>query len=194
MIEVDEPEKIVDEVADKFKLPFAWKLIECNDYLSAGINFGDLNIEFIKFNKRFGIADKKFHGFSGISFEIEGTEECRQYLVKKGHTCRVGESTNAHTTITIDENEIFPTLFVVKYNFDTNGWRKRLASDFTMSNGGIYNIKKFKSLEINQPDSKGILSEMGLLPSDRNRITFTGDSHGNPVFYNEIPNLELVII
>ncbi|OTA15360.1 hypothetical protein Xvie_02858 [Xenorhabdus vietnamensis] len=71
MIEVNDPLQSAHDVIEQLGLPLAWSLIESDAYTSIGVNFGDLNIEFINFNIRFGVMGKTFNGFSGISFKTK---------------------------------------------------------------------------------------------------------------------------
>ncbi len=194
MVEVDAPEKVAGDIAEKFALPRAWGLIETEDYSSAGVNFGDLNIEFIKFTKRFGVRDTHFHGFSGVAFEVTETlEHCQSHLAAKGASTRMGEDAQAHTTIVVDEGEIFPTLFLVKYKFDTTGWKNRLKAEFQGAEGGAFGMGAFETLEINQPEKADLLNGFGLVPSHKNRLTFSAIAGADPVVVDIIPNLEIVI-
>lgn len=196
MVEVDEPEIVAISIAKKFGLPFAWPLTETADYSSVGINFGDINIEFIKFRKRFGISDTQYSGFSGIAFAVDDSEsECQEYLIKKGLACQIGERTEAYTTITVEELEVYPTVFLVKYHFDTSDWKKRLKSEFHNSKGGTYGIMHFESLEVkpSNPCKKDLFGEFGITSSMINRITFSGDKSQERQTINNISNLEIVI-
>ncbi|MFM2480082.1 hypothetical protein [Celerinatantimonas sp. YJH-8] len=112
MIEVDQPESVAIDIAAQLGLPLAWALIDTPDYSSAGVNFGDINIEFIQFRKRFGVSHTHYSGLSGIAFAVNGSElACQEYLVANGFSCRVGEQSTAHTTITVEEQHVFPTVF-----------------------------------------------------------------------------------
>ncbi|MGI0117484.1 hypothetical protein, partial [Zooshikella sp. RANM57] len=151
MIEVNDPYESAMRVSDRFGLPLAWPLIEDDKYTSVGLNFGELNIEFINFNVRFGISAEKFNGFSGIAFkELRDITEIKNELNEQGISYRIGEEATAHTTITMEEGMIFPTLFLVKYNFDTSDWTNKLKNDFEKCAGGKFNIGHLISLEIAQ--------------------------------------------
>ncbi len=55
-----------------------------DDYTSIGVNFGDLNIEFIRFNVRFGIRNSNFNGFSVVAFTVQDSiDKIKSVLVKK---------------------------------------------------------------------------------------------------------------
>ena len=117
MIEVGEPQKVATCVAEHLGLPFAWPLTEKDEYTSIGINFGDINIEFINFRVRFGIEGVGFRGFSGIAFEAADLGVSIKRLDGSGIHYRIGEECEAHTTLPMEEDQIFPTLFLVKYHF-----------------------------------------------------------------------------
>ncbi|RCK48655.1 hypothetical protein TH25_13650 [Thalassospira profundimaris] len=194
MVEVDEPGKVAGDVATKLALPHAWDLMEGPDYASAGVNFGSLNIEFIKFTKRFGLRDTNYHGFSGIAFETTETlDHCRSHLADQGVKTRIGEDAKAHTTVVVDEENIFPTLFLVKYKFDTTGWKNRLKAEFEQAGGGAFGISDFAGLEISQPAERNFLQGFGITPSTKNRLNFTAKAGFEAVVLDMIPNLEIVI-
>lgn len=118
MIEVDDPLKVATNVSEKLGLPFAWPLTEKEEYTSIGVNFGSINIEFISFRVRFGVHDKRFKGFSGVAFKAANSlDESMKKLNSAKLSYRIGEQCDAHTTIPIEENQVFPTIFLVKYNF-----------------------------------------------------------------------------
>lgn len=192
MVEVAQPEATANNIAQQLGLPFAWPLLESENYSSIGINFGDINIEFIRFNKRFGYSNTNFHGFSGIAFEIAETiDTCQQYLTTKNLTSRIGEQAAAHTTITVEEDSVFPTIFLVKYHFDTTGWKKRLQQEFQHTRGGCHNISHLTSIELAQSDATGLLSEMNIIPADKNRLVFSSCSLKKNQRIDLIPDLEI---
>lgn len=194
MVEVDNPQQAANDVVEMLGLPLAWPLIEKDDYTSIGVNFGDLNIEFIRFNVRFGIRDTKFSGFSGAAFAVQGSvEKTKSILEEKGLNYRVGEETEAHTTITIEENRTFPTVFLVKYNFDTSGWKNRLREEFESCQGGVHKIDCLKSLEFNQKGAEMVLNEFNIKRSALNRIKFKSRLNKTIVIRDLIDNLEVVI-
>ncbi|AXX93020.1 hypothetical protein CPU12_07365 [Malaciobacter molluscorum LMG 25693] len=197
MIEVDNPQIIANDIASKFKLPYAWPLIQTDNYLSIGINFGDINIEFIKFNKRFGIGNINYDGFSGIAFTPTNSElNYEEYLKNKNLFCKIGEETETYTTTTIECNEVFPTIFLVKYHFDTAGWKKKLKDDFENCKGGVYGIKNFKSLEVDfsKVEKQYLFEEFKITSSTINQITFSSSSSNEKKVINIIPNLKIIVI
>lgn len=52
MIETDYPEEMAKKFSENFQLPYAWPFSEGEDYSSVGVNFGQINIEFVKFKLR----------------------------------------------------------------------------------------------------------------------------------------------
>ena len=147
MIETDDPQKLAKEFSETFELPYAWPYSESKDYASVGINFGQLNIEFIKFKLRFGMKACSFNGFSGVAFIPQQTMEQTFHMFdEKMISYRIGEDIKAHTTVTVNEEQLFPTIFLVWYHFNTTGWRNRLREEFKDSNGGKYKIKNLNKL------------------------------------------------
>jgi hypothetical protein len=156
MIETANPERDAKAFVDKLQLPNAWPLTNTNDYSSIGINLGVFNIEFIHFKVRFGIQKTNYTGLSGIAFTSDNTLEADyKYLEKNKIEYRIGENIEAHTTITLNENHLYPTFFLVKYHFNTDGWKKRLNEEFIGSNGGKYNIKSLETIIINKENVFG---------------------------------------
>ncbi|WP_053228181.1 hypothetical protein [Spirochaeta cellobiosiphila] len=153
MIETRTPEIDANTMVKDLQLPYAWPLMVKNEYSSIGVNLGTFNIEFIDFKIRFGKPSTHSTGLSGIAFTSKNTiEEDYKYFEEKKIKYRVGENIEAHTTITLNEDLIFPTFFLVKYKFNTDGWKKRLNEEFVKANGGKYNISKVESIIINKKD------------------------------------------
>ncbi|WP_409179029.1 hypothetical protein [Brevibacillus fortis] len=147
MIETDDPEKLAKEFSEAFELPYAWSFSEGKEYSSVGINFGQINLEFVKFKLRFGKIANSFTGLSGISFISSHTREETFNLLKEHNiSYRIGEESKAHTTVTINEEQLFPTIFLVEYHFNTAGWRTRLEQEFKNSHGGKYKIKNLNKI------------------------------------------------
>jgi len=194
MIEVDDPLKVASNVAEQLGLPFAWPLTEKDEYASIGVNFGDINIEFIKFKVRFGIEGTSFTGFSGIAFKVVGSlGESIRRLDASEINYRIGEECEAHTTLTIEENHVFPTVFLVKYHFDTSGWIERLKNEFAECSGGKFHIGRFKFLSINKIIPAKLKDEFKINDGDKNQIFFESSTGESAVISDLIENLEIVI-
>ncbi|MDD2661948.1 MAG: hypothetical protein PHY54_20070 [Methylococcales bacterium] len=196
MVETKSPLKTATAVSEAFGLPFAWPLIEKVEYSSVGVNFGKINFELISFSTRFGISGKSFSGLSGLAFEIEGSEDSAiQHLSDLGLKWRVGEKAEAHTTITVEEDQMFPTIFLVKYHFDTGGWKARLKNEFQECGGGSFGIEKYQSIQINAELPNCIVSEFGVSENKKNQITFTTSKmHSDPIVISDlIDNLEIIL-
>jgi hypothetical protein len=194
MIEVDNPLKVATNVSEKLGLPFAWPLTEKEEYTSIGVNFGSINIEFISFRVRFGVKDTRYKGFSGIAFKATNSlEESISKLNSAKLSYRIEEQCDAHTTIPIEENLVFPTVFLVKYNFNTDGWKQRLKNDFAKCSGGKFNIGKFKSLSINSDIPANLKGEFDIAVGNKNQIFFESTTAKHTVISNLIQNLEIVI-
>lgn len=194
MIEVDDPLKVANNVSEKLGLPFAWPLTEKEEYTSIGVNFGSINIEFISFRVRFGSNGTSFRGFSGIAFKAANSlEESLEKLNSEKLSHRIGEQCDAHTTIPIEEDQVFPTVFLVKYNFDTNGWEQRLEKEFAECAGGKFNIGKLKSLSINSNIPTNMKGDFDVAVGDKNQITFESTNAKKTVISDLIENLEIVI-
>ena len=194
MVEVDNPQQAATDVVERLGLPLAWPLMEKDDYTSIGVNFGDLNIEFIRFNVRFGMSETTFSGFTGVAFVVQGSvEDAKSILEEKGLNHRIGEEAEAHTTITVEESKIFPTVFLVKYHFDTSAWMDRLKVEFQGCLGGVYKIGRLKSLEIDCQYQEVPLEGFDMKLSNRNRLEFASHSGQEPVVLDFIDNLEIVI-
>ncbi|MCL1074572.1 hypothetical protein [Shewanella dokdonensis] len=194
MIEVDDPLETANNVVARLALPLAWPLVEKDEYTSIGVNFGDINIEFIKFKLRFGIKNTKFKGFSGIAYKtMDSLEEIikRLNVAKINH--RVGEACEAHTTLPIAENDVFPTIFIVKYHFDTSGWVERLKNEFAEYAGGNYHIGNFKSMVIATEVSESLKKEFNINSGAKNKVFFSSANGENIVISDLIENLEIVI-
>jgi hypothetical protein len=157
MIETDYPEELAKEFSEIFELPYAWPFSDGKDYSSVGINFGQINIEFIRFKHRFGKKAQSFTGLSGVAFIPSQTlEETFNLFKEQNIFCRIGEDIKAHTTVTINEEQLFPTIFLVEYHFDTTGWRNRLKQEFKDSNGGKYKIKNLDKIILSGKSNKKI--------------------------------------
>ena len=194
MIEVDDPLKVATNVSEKLGLPFAWPLTEKEEYTSIGVNFGSINIEFISFRVRFGVYEKRFKGFSGVAFKATNSlDESMKKLNSAKLSYRIGEHCDAHTTIPIEENQVFPTIFLVNYNFDTSGWTQRLENEFAECSGGKFNIGEFKSLTINCDIPAKLMGEFEIKMGDKNQIFFEATTTENTVISDLIQNLEIVI-
>ena len=151
MIETRTPEIDANTLIKDLQLPYAWPIMVKNEYSSIGVNFGMFNIEFIDFKIRFGKPSTNYTGLSGIAVTSKNTiDEDYRYLEKNNIKYRIGENIEAHTTITLNEDLMFPTFFLVKYKFNTDGWKKRLKEEFIKANGGKYNISKLESIIINK--------------------------------------------
>ncbi|KAF5052566.1 hypothetical protein DSECCO2_407430 [anaerobic digester metagenome] len=147
MIETDYPQKLAKEFSEIFELPYAWPFSESEDYASVGINFGEINIEFIKFKLRFGKKARSFNGLSGVAFiPLQTMKKTFDLLDEQMISYRIGEDIEAHTTVTVNEEQLFPTIFLVEYHFDTTGWKNRLNEEFKDSNGGKYKIANLHKL------------------------------------------------
>ncbi|MBK9039187.1 MAG: hypothetical protein IPL83_08500 [Bdellovibrionales bacterium] len=194
MIEVDDPLEVANIISEELGLPFAWPLTEKEEYTSIGVNFGSINIEFISFRVRFGVNDTRFKGFSGIAFKAASSlEKSISKLNSAKLSYRIGEQCDAHTTIPIEENQVFPTVFLVKYNFDTDGWEQRLKNEFAECSGGKFNIGKFKSLSINSDIPANLKGEFDIAFGNKNQLFFESTTGENVVISDLIQNLEIVI-
>lgn len=194
MVEVDDPFKVANTVSEKLGLPFAWPLTEKEEYTSIGVNFGSINIEFISFRVRFGIDDASFKGFSGIAFKAANSlGESMDILTSEKFNYRIGEQCGTHTTITVEEKQVFPTVFVVKYHFDTSGWEQRLNEEFAECLGGKFNIGKFISISINNSISANLKDTFGIAVGCKNQIFFESTTNEHTIISDLIPNLEIVI-
>ncbi len=198
MIETTNPLESANTVKERFALPFAWPLLEADDYSSVGINFGALNFEFIDFRRRFGIAGKSFSGLSGLAFKTGfSVADSLSRLENLGFRARIGEKARTHTTITVEEDRVFPTIFLVKYHFDTSGWQARLNKEFQECGGGRFRIASLRSVMINRrlPPVLATEFEVDGSESETSRIHFRTARVGDePVVVSDlIPNLEIVI-
>lgn len=195
MIEVADPQKAANEVSTKLGLPLAWPLMVKDEYTSIGVNFGDINIEFIRFNVRFGIENQRFSGFSGVAFTIdESMEQTIKRLRGSQLSYRVGEECDAHTTLVVEESQVFPTVFLVQYHFDTRGWLQRQEQDFIDCRGGALHIGRFKSLTLNQPELVRLRHNFKIDDSDKNQIVFESANASRVVISDLIENLEIVLL
>lgn len=195
MIETDDPINSADRVIERLGLPLAWPLTEKEEYTSIGVNFGDINLEFINFRKRFGIPGKAHRGFSGVAFNTsQRVEDAMKRFKAHGLNCRIGEECPAHTTVTIEEESIFPTVFLVKYHFDTTGWKRRLQSEFSACGGGTYHLGELVSLALAQELPHNIMSEFPINNGPKNQLIFKSHEHKAAVISDLIENLEIVIV
>ncbi|WP_428242736.1 hypothetical protein [Gynuella sp.] len=194
MIEVDDPLTTATQVSEQLGLPLAWPLTEKDEYTSIGINFGDINIEFIHFRIRFGVKDTNYRGFSGVAFKTKGSlEDSLERLRSSGLNYRIGEECEAHTTITIEENQVFPTVFLVKYHFDTSGWSQRLKAEFADCSGGKFHIGRFQSMSINSRMPANLIHEFSIGCGDKHQIIFESLNGESTIIAGLIENLEIVI-
>lgn len=194
MVEVDDPLKMANDVSEILGLPFAWPLTEKEEYTSVGVNFGSINIEFISFRVRFGIDGEKFKGFSGIAFKATNSlDESMDMLTTEKLNYRIGEHCDAHTTITVEEKQVFPTVFLVEYHFDTSGWEQRLKEEFVECLGGKLNIGKFKSISINNSMAANLTDMFDIAVGSKNQICFESTTNEHTIISDLIPNLEIVI-
>ncbi|WP_219725525.1 hypothetical protein [Vibrio diazotrophicus] len=194
MVEVDDPFEVANDVSEKLGLPFAWPLTEKEEYTSVGVNFGSINIEFINFRVRFGIDDTTFKGFSGIAFKTTKSLDESIDILTSGKLCyRIGEQCGAHTTIPVEEKQVFPTVFIVKYHFDTCGWEQRLSEEFAKCLGGKFNIGKFKSISIANSIGANLKDMFGIAVGNKNQIFFESTTSERTIISDLIPNLEIVI-
>ncbi len=194
MVEVDDPFEVANDVSEKLGLPFAWPLTEKEEYTSVGVNFGSINIEFINFRIRFGIDNTTFKGFSGIAYKATNSlDESIDILTSGKLSYRIGEQCNSHTTITVEEQQVFPTVFLVKYHFDTCGWEQRLNAEFAKCLGGKFNIGKFKSISIANSIGANLKDMFGIEVGNKNQILFESTTSEHTIISDLIPNLEIVI-
>ncbi|SMS00144.1 hypothetical protein VIM7927_01385 [Vibrio mangrovi] len=194
MIEVDNPADVANQVAERLGLPLAWPLVEKDEYISVGVNFGDINLEFINFKVRFGIQGTAFEGFSGIAFKVDDSlEQSIEKLNISELKHRIGETTPAYTTIPIEEDLIFPTFFLVKYHFETSGWTNRLKKEFSDYRGGKFHIGPFKSLSINYDIPDHLANQFPIYSGNKNQLIFESRTGKSTVISDLIDHLEIVI-
>lgn len=193
MVETDNPEELAKQVSQKMGLPYAWPLIDKEAYQSIGVNAGDVNLEFIDFKRRFGISGISFSGFSGLAFRIEGTiEEAIGKLIEAGLSYRIAEEATDYTTITVDEETIFPTIFLVKYHFDGTEWRDRLQKEFHDCQGGLYGISRIKSCYVAGNLAENLCGLFPIRSGKANRIVLTSTRVGDQKSLNGlIKNLDI---
>ncbi|AJQ93354.1 hypothetical Protein YC6258_01306 [Gynuella sunshinyii YC6258] len=195
MIEVDDPLKTGTQVSEQLGLPFAWPLTEKDEYTSIGINFGDINIEFINFRIRFGVKGTNYRGFSGVAFKaVNSLEDSLERLTSSGLNYRIGEECEAHTTVTVEDDQVFPTVFLVKYHFDTSGWAQRLKQEFASCAGGKFHIGKFKSLSLNSRIPANLISGFSIGCGDKHQVIFESVNGEGTVISDLIESLEIVIL
>ncbi|WP_321315317.1 hypothetical protein [Halarcobacter sp.] len=197
MIESSNPKETVNALIEKMNLPIAWDLIETENYKSMGINFGDINFEFIDFKKRFGKENKSYKGFSGIAFRIDGEiEEALTTLQEQNLKYKIAEETKNYTTITIEEDNVFPTMFLVKYHFDINPWHLKLKEDFKSCNGGKFKIDKFISINLDKQEKVLDKFENVKIKEKNSSIVFSSNDYkSEPIILRElIENLEIVLL
>lgn len=200
MIETNDPLGMANIVSEHFGLPLAWPLMVKEEYTSIGVNFGSLNFEFIDFRTRFGVRSRSFTGLSGLAFNIDGTEEeAINKLTDSGLETCIGEKAEAHTTITVQEEQVFPTIFLVKYHFDTTGWHARLRHEFDVCKGGKYQIKKLDSFVVGAKLPLAIKNDFELVdePNQKNlsKIIFETHTENNEprVISGLIKNLDIIL-
>lgn len=180
MIETDDPEKWAKEFSEAFELPYAWPFSEGKDYSSVGINLGEINIEFIRFKHRFGKEANSFTGLSGVAFiPLQTLEETFSLLKEQNIIYRIGEDIKEHTTVTINEEQLFPTIFLVEYHFDTTGWRNRLEQEFNNFHGGKYKIKNLEKIILSGNPNKKVEKMFPMIRYEegiaKNKIIFNSE-------------------
>lgn len=194
MVEAEDPLMVANAVSERLGLPLAWPLIEKEDYTSIGVNFGSINIEFINFRVRFGSRETTFSGLSGFAFRtVSSLNESLEKLKAAQLSYRTGEDCQSHTTYPIEESRFFPTIFLVKYHFDTSGWFQRLKNEFAGCGGGKYRIKGLKLLSIAGEIPLSVENLFQIHPGNKNRIHFESEGDQNVVISDLIENLEIVI-
>jgi len=110
-----------------------------------------------------------------------------------GLNYRIGEECDAHTTLLVEEKQVFPTVFLVKYHFDTSGWVQRLANEFADCSGGKFSIGKFKSLSVESEMPANFKSAFCIDVGNKNQIFFESGNGEGAVISDLIQNLEIVI-
>lgn len=193
IVEVDNPQTAANNVAKQLGLPLAWPLMRQKDYTSSAVNFGFFNIEFICFNVRFGKLDTRFKGFSGIGFNIQKPISMIIEGLESNNTAyRITNKLSLYTSIIIEEENIFPTVFYVTYRYATDNWRKRLLKEFYEATAEGYKIIKLHSFELTQEIPRLITAGFPFKKGKKNRIFFDTNLDKTIVFDNIIENLEIV--
>lgn len=193
MVEVSDPLKAAKNVAKRLGLPFAWPLMKKDEYTSIGVNFGDINIEFINFRVRFGVEGTAFSGFSGIAFKaVDSLEESIKRL--NASEINFGSVRNARLTQLFLSKKIrcFPRFFLLNIT-DTSGWIERLKNEFAECSGGKLHIGRIKSLSINQRALANLTDEFQINTGNKNQIFFESRTEENAVISDLIENLEIII-
>jgi hypothetical protein len=143
MIETADPEGACARFRERFDLPLAWPWTPGTDYDSVGVGLGGLNVEFIRFRTRFGepVSGAR-EGLGGLAFEVVGSwDDALSGLERRNVPHFVGEDISAHTTVPLggDRHAVVP--FLVRYKFDTSGWRARLDREFAACGGGRFGLR-----------------------------------------------------
>lgn len=143
MIEVDDPLLAYREFEAAFSLPQAWPLTETENYSSVGVNFGNVNIELIRFRVRFGLSPVvPCTGLSGVCLTSRfGVETVRAELDAQAVAWLGGEEAPGHRTSVL-ASKAPPTIFFCEYKFDTAGWKARLRDEFQASQGGRLQVAR----------------------------------------------------
>lgn len=151
MIEVEDPQAVYQELYNTFALPQAWPLMTGDRYTSIGINFGNANLELIKFKERFGVRNTHYSGLSGVCLtSLTDSENIKADMHSKNLTLLAGEDAPGYKTLVI-ANKDAPTIFVCYYKFNTEGWKTRLEEEFKKSNGGKFNVAQIAEVCVNNP-------------------------------------------
>jgi hypothetical protein len=134
MVESDDPSQAMRLFHETLGLPAAWPLQDHGFYRSGGIAFGNVNIEYIRFEG----SEKGKNRLAGIAFEAnEKFDAAAEELKSKGIAHRVGERTKDYASLIL-ELEGYPVfLFICEYADGLNEWRNRVDSDFFQSRGGL---------------------------------------------------------
>ncbi len=128
MIESENPTEAIKLFHEGLGLPIAWPLKDYGDYLSGGIGFGNMNIEYISFKK--GGRNR----LAGIAFEAnEKIDDAVQTLKKSGIDNRIGERTKGYTSLILEFEGYRSLPFICEYEEGLKGWQKWLANKFSDS-------------------------------------------------------------
>ncbi len=195
MVEVEDPQTSAERLADVLGVPLAWDSIANQDYISVGVNLGDLNIEFVNFKVKFGNPNSLNIGFTGAAFQTHiSIDETEKYLKEKSLGCKIANLAQAKSILTVEEDKIYPTLYLVKYNFDTDGWKTRLKNEFKAVGGGKYAIQGCEGLKLNDRLPPVIQELFDVEPGVKNQICFKCNIKETAVLDNLIENLEIVLL